>query len=171
MKKLKKLTAVLLAAVMALAMLTACGGGGSGSRNEKERYISKVNAYLKKRVTNFQPLTYDSSTDKTIKVYTDGYEGYIDKHYSDDDAKKYAKQAANLTDNDKVIHAKISTALTEQEKINKIADAILSEVTSAGLENNKWNVNYAWGEKDKKKDERTIYIILQLKETLPTEAE
>ena len=77
MKKLKKLTAVLLAAVMALAMLTACGGGGS-SRSEKERYISKVNSYLGKGVTNFQELTdenlpeigaeYEISDEKVEKI-------------------------------------------------------------------------------------------------------
>ena len=31
MKKMKRLVAVLLAGVMVLAMLTACGGSGSGS--------------------------------------------------------------------------------------------------------------------------------------------
>ena len=62
MKKLKKLTAVLLAAVMALAMLTACGGGGS-SRSEKERYISKVNSYLGKGVTNCLLYTSPSPRD------------------------------------------------------------------------------------------------------------
>ena len=98
MKKLKKLTAVLLAAVMALAMLTACGGGGS-SRSEKERYISKVNSYLGKGVTNFQELTYDSTMDETVTRYKDVYEG-IQDNYKDEVAIEMAKGAAKIDNDD-----------------------------------------------------------------------
>lgn len=166
MKKLKKLTAVLLAAVMALAMLTACGGGGGGSSSEKAKYAAKINTYLGQRVTNFQKLTYDSKTDEAIKEYKLGYEAAKKEKYSEDKAIEFAKRAAGLTKDDEVIHVTISTELKEQEKIDKIADAILVKVTSDGLKDNKWNINYAWGEEDTKKKERTIYIILQLQETL-----
>ena len=43
MKNIRKLTAILLTAVMALTMLTACGGGGGSSRTEKERYVAGIN--------------------------------------------------------------------------------------------------------------------------------
>lgn len=138
MKKLKKLTAVLLAAVMALAMLTACGGGGS-SRSEKERYISKVNSYLGKGVTNFQELTYDSTMDETVTRYKDVYEG-IQDNYKDEVAIEMAKN-------------------------------ILYEVKSESLSQNKWGVNYAWGEENTKKHERMIYIVLHLEEALTGNAE
>lgn len=46
MKNIRKITAILLAAVMALTMLTACGGGSGSSRTEKERYVAGINDYL-----------------------------------------------------------------------------------------------------------------------------
>ena len=42
MKKMKRLVAVLLAGVMVLAMLTACGGGaGSGASTIGEKFENK----------------------------------------------------------------------------------------------------------------------------------
>ena len=41
MKKMKRLVAVLLAGMMALAMLTACGGGGSAPSNSLENQMVK----------------------------------------------------------------------------------------------------------------------------------
>lgn len=119
MKKLKKLTAVLLAAVMALAMLTACGGGGS-SRSEKERYISKVNSYLGKGVTNFQELTYDSTMDETVTRYKDVYEG-IQDNYKDEVAIEMAKGAAKIDKDDyRVIQFKMDTDLKEEKELKKL---------------------------------------------------
>ena len=156
MKKLKKLTAVLLAAVMALAMLTACGGGGS-SRSEKERYISKVNSYLGKGVTNFQELTYDSTMDETVTRYKDVYEG-IQDNYKDEVAIEMAKGAAKIDNDDyRVIQFKMDTDLKEEKRAEEIAKNILYEVKSESLSQNKWGVNYAWGEENTKKHERMIY--------------
>ena len=39
MKKLKKFAALLLVGVMALALLTACGGGGSGEDAQAEASV------------------------------------------------------------------------------------------------------------------------------------
>ena len=56
MKKMKRLVAVLLAGIMALAMLTACGGTGSGSGNSEfeakveQAYMAELN---KTFATNF----------------------------------------------------------------------------------------------------------------------
>lgn len=135
MKKLKKLTAVLLAAVMALAMLTACGGGGS-SRSEKERYISKVNSYLGKGVTNFQELTYDSTMDETVTRYKDVYEG-IQDNYKDEVAIEMAKGAAKINNDDyRVIQFKMDTDLKEEKRAEEIAKNILYEVKSESLSQN-----------------------------------
>ncbi len=41
MKNLKKFVALLLAGVMAMVMLTACGGGGTGAEKEQEKEILK----------------------------------------------------------------------------------------------------------------------------------
>lgn len=50
MKKMKRLVAILLASVLALAMLTACGESGSGSKSfaqqVEEAYMQNVNASL-----------------------------------------------------------------------------------------------------------------------------
>ena len=47
MKKMKRLVAVLLAGIMALAMLTACSGGGTGSSEFEDKveqaYMAKLN--------------------------------------------------------------------------------------------------------------------------------
>lgn len=170
MKKLKKLTTVLLAAVMALAMLTACGGGGS-SRSEKERYISKVNSYLGKGVTNFQELTYDSTMDETVTRYKDVYEG-IQDNYKDEVAIEMAKGAAKIDNDDyRVIQFKMDTDLKEEKRAEEIAKNILYEVKSESLSQNKWGVNYAWGEENTKKHERMIYIVLHLEEALTGNAE
>ena len=45
MKKLKKFAALLLAGVMALALLTACGGGGDGMVTDKDEE-NKVNSLI-----------------------------------------------------------------------------------------------------------------------------
>ena len=125
MKKLKKLTAVLLAAVMALAMLTACGGGGS-SRSEKERYISKVNSYLGKGVTNFQELTYDSTMDETVTRYKDVYEG-IQDNYKDEVAIEMAKGAAKINNDDyRVIQFKMDTDLKEEKRADYLETILTS---------------------------------------------
>lgn len=45
MKKLKKFAALLLVGVMALALLTACGGGGDGmvtNKDEENKVISRI---------------------------------------------------------------------------------------------------------------------------------
>ena len=45
MKKLKKFAALLLAGVMVMALLTACGGGGTGEDAQAEaRVMSEINA-------------------------------------------------------------------------------------------------------------------------------
>lgn len=170
MKKLKRLTAVLLAAVMALAMLTACGGGG-GSRSEKERYIAGINSYLGKRITNFQKLTYDSDTDGALKDYRDVYEAMKANH-NEDEAKRLAKNAAHFDDvNYRVFQLEIDTKSKETEKINDVADAILKGVKSSELENNRWSVNYIWSKEETKKNKKMIYIVLHLEETLTGNAE
>ena len=43
MKKLKKFAALLLVGVMALALLTACGGGGSGEKAQAEVAAPQMN--------------------------------------------------------------------------------------------------------------------------------
>ena len=50
MKKMKRLVAILLASVLALAMLTACGESGSGSKSfaqqVEEAYMQNLNASM-----------------------------------------------------------------------------------------------------------------------------
>lgn len=59
MKKMKRLVAVLLAGVMALAMLTACGGTGNDAATAKfeasveQAYMTKLNEELNKKFKNY----------------------------------------------------------------------------------------------------------------------
>ena len=59
MKKLTKLTSLLLAGIMALAMLTACGGTGNDAATAKfeakaeQVYMAKLNEELNKKFKNY----------------------------------------------------------------------------------------------------------------------
>ena len=59
MKKMKRLVAVLLAGIMALAMLTACGGTGNDAATAKfeasveQAYMTKLNEELNKKFKNY----------------------------------------------------------------------------------------------------------------------
>ena len=59
MKKMKRLVAVLLAGVMVLAMLTACGGTGNDAATAKfegkveQAYMTKLNEELNKKFKNY----------------------------------------------------------------------------------------------------------------------
>ena len=67
MKHLKKLVAMLLVSVMALTMLTACGGGGSGSSSSKENQLTE--AINKKLSSTGISLTYDDKLSDKATVY------------------------------------------------------------------------------------------------------
>ena len=65
MKKMKRLVAVLLAGVMVLAMLTACGGGSGGAPKSVEDqvadiYLSAMNAVLGTELSNDSTLAAKS---------------------------------------------------------------------------------------------------------------
>lgn len=59
MKKMKRLVAVLLAGIMALAMLTACGGTGNDAATAEfegkveQAYMTKLNEELNKKFKNY----------------------------------------------------------------------------------------------------------------------
>ena len=63
--KCKKLLALVMAAVMSVSMLTACGGGGgvSGSLNE-----SKVNSLLKNEAESDVQIVNDNNLDSAVKA-------------------------------------------------------------------------------------------------------
>ena len=67
MKKLKKFAALLLVGVMALALLTACGGGSFGQRmpDDEEKAYSKF--------TGMTQASNVKENDKSLQAVADGY--------------------------------------------------------------------------------------------------
>ena len=97
--------------------------------------------------------------DETVTRYKDVYEG-IQDNYKDEVAIEMAKGAAKIDNDDyRVIQFKMDTDLKEEKRAEEIAKNILYEVKSESLSQNKWGVNYAWGEENTKKHERMIYIV------------
>lgn len=74
MKKLKKFAALLLVGVMALALLTACGGGGSGENAQAE--ASVMTAINGKRSTAAAKLDNDAERKAVASQNID----YVAKH-------------------------------------------------------------------------------------------
>ena len=164
MKKLKKVIALLLTAVMALAMLTACGGGsGSGdSRTEKERYVDGINDHLNRYVSGYSNnLKYDSGLDQKAKDYQNTYESLRKNGNKDSDAKELARKASGMSGKEYVIVTReLGNSLTERERILLVANAIQYDVGDEYLAKYQWNVSYAWGAASTGKQTVPIYIVL-----------
>lgn len=114
MKCIKKLVAVLLTAVMAMTLLTACGGSSGGSSNgindKTNAMTKKINAELKNQGSSIQ-VTYDKTIEGTLK-------------------KVYAQYAENLKG--------ISNPTTQQE--NKALEDALNTVEIKG----RWSMGTKW---------------------------
>ena len=172
MKNIRKLTAILLAAVMALTMLTACGGGSGSSRTEKERYVAGINNYLNKNVNGYDNnLQYDSSLDKNAKDYQETYEQLKRGGSTETKAKERARMVSRTdsADYEIISYDKLSISLSEQEKILLVANQIQKDMDNEYLTKYKWSVSYAWGTVNVQKQTVPIYIILH-REGLKAEA-
>ena len=71
MKRFKKLVAVLLACVMALTLLTACGGGGGSSApaTPQAQLAAKINVKLK--AAGMPTVTYNNQLDDKLDAFMD----------------------------------------------------------------------------------------------------
>ena len=78
MKNLKKFVALLLAGVMAMVMLTACSGGGTGS-NLKDDSDAEA-----KVLRNYSTSTVTAKNDEKLRAVA---EGYLKADYGDLDTK------------------------------------------------------------------------------------
>ena len=80
MKKMKRLVAVLLVGIMALAMLTACGGTGNDAATAKfegkveQAYMTKLNEELNKKFKNYVAIK-EFKNDDAIKNLAVDYIG------------------------------------------------------------------------------------------------
>lgn len=97
MKMFKRFAAALLAGVMALAMLTACGGGGSGS-----------------------PIAPGSDVEKAEAFYMDVYNAMLEAEYQNDttlkaEAKKFLEDS--LDDNGALKSGKEMTVMLDSDNI------------------------------------------------------
>lgn len=74
MKKLKKFAALLLVGVMALALLTACGGGG---QTEEQKVLAKISQEKGVQVTNDAELraVAERRLDESLQYKIFGYAG------------------------------------------------------------------------------------------------
>lgn len=74
MKKLKKFAALLLVGVMALALLTACGGGG---QTEEQKVLAKISQEKGVQVTNDAELraVAERRLDESLQYKVFGYAG------------------------------------------------------------------------------------------------
>ena len=161
MKNIRKITAILLAAVMALTMLTACGGGSGSSHTEKERYVAGINSYLAKNISNVKKLTYNEAVDKAAGVYQEKYEAFV-KGESAAKAEVDAKILAGINGNDYVvICVTIDKSQSEQQKIEKIADKIWSTVGGSALRDGTWLIGYSWGTTTYKDTDKNAYVVLR----------
>lgn len=81
MKKLKKFAALLLVGVMALALLTACGGGG---QTEEQKVLAQISQEKGVQVTNDEELraVAERRLDESLQYKVFGYAGEY-KFYKD----------------------------------------------------------------------------------------
>ena len=97
MKKMKRLVAVLLAGIMALAMLTACGGTGNDAATAEfegkveQAYMTKLNDELNKKFKNYVAIK-EFKNDEAIKKLAVDYIGKM--------AGKEIKNSTDLWTND-----------------------------------------------------------------------
>lgn len=164
MKNIRKLTAILLTAVMALTMLTACGGGGGSSRTEKERYVAGINDYLNHMVTGCQDnLKYDSALDIKAQNYQKTYEALRNTTppTKESEAKDLALNAAGMGDKRYLVVAcELGRSASENQKIHLAALAVKDGVDNEYLAKYRWTISYAWGAVNAQKQTVPIYIVL-----------
>ena len=162
MKSIRKFTAILLAAVMALTLLTACGSGGGSSRTEKERYVAGINDYLNHMVSGYNNnLKYDSALDTKAQDYQITYEALIQKGTKKSKANDLAMNAAGMGDKLYfVVACELGRSASESQKIQLAALAVKNGVDNEYLAEYQWTISYAWGTVDSQKQTVPIYIVL-----------
>lgn len=105
MKRFKKFVAVLLACVMALTLLTACGGGASGgSSNSGEEVMKQLTAKINENVKDLGiSMTYDTQLDRQAEVCGNVLLAKLNADASEEgikEAKDAAMKAAGLNEDD-----------------------------------------------------------------------
>ena len=121
MKRFKKLVAVLLACVMALTLLTACGGGASGgSSNSGEEVMKQLTAKINENVKDLGiSMTYDTQLDKRAEVCGNVLLTKLNNGASEAEAENAAMKAAGLNNND--YYFMIYTPNGSQNQMDNIA--------------------------------------------------
>jgi len=148
MLRFKKIMAVLLAAALALTMLTACGGGGGGKGvNEKVELTNKLNDILKEDKYSIT-LKYNTELDRKADTY---YVADIDKVNADWKTDKLNRKMFKVT-------------VKESEKTDtakKIAKEI--EVSLTDTVDYEWSIGYhveIHANSEDKIVSRDIYVVL-----------
>lgn len=129
MKKMKRLVAVLLAGVMVLAMLTACGGAGTSEIGKKfeDEYLKTMNSIrTEKDLTNNTGMR-----NKALALLN-----YIDEDGMIDMDKAELQQDVEVSKDGKTMTVTILRVAVEKEPVNRkyVAKEITPEVIG------EWNV-------------------------------
>lgn len=127
MKKLKKFAALLLVGVMALALLTACGGGG---QTEEQKVLAKISQEKGVQATN----------DEELRAVA---EGHLNEDRKDLDAN--FKIAGYLTafnfHSEKVGNGRVITITARYDYKDTLLNAVLKKISEYVDTNNGVTVN------------------------------
>lgn len=161
MMRFKKWMALVLVAVMALTVLTACGSdGGKATPTQKSRYLSGINANLKEKVPGAKKLTLEDESKARAAVYKQKSENQ--KVFNDKDAK----QNAGIDGAEYIaFRMRVTIKDTEKQKIAAISDGIYNRVSNYSgvdaLRNNEYKLDYAWGTTEENNATVFVYIVLR----------
>ncbi len=79
MQKIKKLSALLLAVVLMLVVMTGCGGGYGPVTNPDAKYVQNLN--IERRKSGYAPVTEDSSLNAAAQKALEFYIPYENGEY------------------------------------------------------------------------------------------
>ena len=153
MLRFRKMMAVLLAAVLTLTMLTACGGGGSSreSVNEKVKLTNDINDFLTGR---YPKVEYDKALDEEAETIQASY--IKNKDTTNDILKKSYRWMTKVEINEET-----------SDKAKAVAEEVEKYMVFADPKNYDWSIGYyivLKTDKDNNVIGKDIYVMLAKKE-------
>ena len=133
--KLKKIASLMLAGVMAISMLTACGNNGTDDKGEGEGETSTATSYstelraamtgeAKERVTAVANSKLDSALEQTVKKY------FVINDYKDI-IKVHGVEQISISGDDNVIYNNLVKSMSAEKGIVAALDNENTKTTTA----------------------------------------